>query len=130
MGSQSRGSLKEAEAAAEARHQTKIGDVNYRFDFFSRPRTIEELVDEDKVVLYALLVELAKVGSPNVDHPIAKLKHQSCVDVCLCDACQVEVEVSYVEEGGAAEGDDWRSNVRVGDDLRAFFEGCYMRQGD
>lgn len=39
-------------------------------------RTVEQLIDEDKVVLDALLVELAKVGARDGHEPVDEFEHQ------------------------------------------------------
>jgi hypothetical protein len=49
------------------------------------PRTIEELVDEDKVVLDAVFVELAEVAAPNLDDAVAELEDEGRRGVGLAD---------------------------------------------
>lgn len=44
-------------------------------------RTINKLIDEDKVVLHGLLIHLSKVRLANVDEPIAKLENQRRIRV-------------------------------------------------
>lgn len=81
--------------------------------------TIQQLVEEHKVVLDAFLVELAKVASSDLDDPIAELEHQCCIGITLCDRRHIQVLMANVEEGGASERDDRCSHIRIGHDLDA-----------
>ena len=79
---------------------------------------IEQLVDQDKVVLDRLLVELAKIRSTDLDESVQKLKDQCCRRVAPGVSAQVwmtsslghgdEVDVvdPDMEKRGRAEGDD------------------------
>lgn len=69
------------------------------------PLTIQQFVDEHKVVLYALFVKLAKVAPSNTYQAIAELEYESRIDVAFCNACYVYVQVADVEEGRAPEGE-------------------------
>lgn len=65
--------------------------------------TIQQLIDEHKVVLDVLLADLAKVGRHDVTHFVEKLKHHGGVDVLLGDCCQPDVGALHVEEAGAGD---------------------------
>lgn len=63
--------------------------------------TIEQLVDEHKVVLDVLLADLAKVGCHDVAHLVKELEHHGGVDILLCDRRQPDVGALDMEEAGA-----------------------------
>ncbi len=46
--------------------------------------TVDELVEQHKVILHRFLVEAAKVGPPNADQAIAELKYES--RICIASA--------------------------------------------
>lgn len=80
---------------------------------------VEQLVDEDKVVLDGLLVELAEVAAAELDQAVEELEDEGGIGVALCDGDQVDVLVLDMAEGGAAQGQDGRAHLRVADDLDA-----------
>ena len=82
-------------------------------------RTIEQLINEDKVVLDSLLVELGKVGATQLDQTIQKLKDQSSIGVALCDGNNEDVLVLDMAEGGRTKSQDGGADQRVGNDLDA-----------
>lgn len=82
-------------------------------------RTIEQFVNQHEVVLYGLLVELAKVAPPQHDQSIEKLKHQRRIGIALGHRDQVDVLVFDMAKGGRAECQDRGADLRVGDDLDA-----------
>ena len=81
--------------------------------------TIEQLVNQDKIVLNCLLVELAKVAATELDQAVQKLKYQGSISITLSDGDEVNVFVLDMAEGGAAERENRRSNLGVADDLNA-----------
>jgi len=82
-------------------------------------QTIEELVNQDKVVLNSLLVELAKVAAAELDQAVQELEDEGGVGVALGDGHQVDVFVFDMAEGGAPERQDGRADLGVADDLDA-----------
>jgi hypothetical protein len=80
-------------------------------------RTVEQLIDQDKVILDSFLIKLAKVTLTKLNQPVEKLKDKSSIGVALCDGNQVNVLVLDMAKGGASKGEDGRSNLSVGDDL-------------
>jgi hypothetical protein len=81
--------------------------------------TIQELVDQDKVVLDGFLIELPKVAPAQLDQAVEELEDEGGVRVALGDGHQVDVFVLDMAEGGAAEGQDGRADLGVADDLDA-----------
>lgn len=65
--------------------------------------TIQQLIDEHKVVLDVLLADLAEVGRHHVAHFVKELKHHGGVDVLLGDGSQPYVGALDVEEAGAGD---------------------------
>lgn len=65
--------------------------------------TIEELVDEHKVVLDVLLGDLAKVGLHDVDDLEEELKDHGSVDILLGHCGEPYVGPLYVEERGPGD---------------------------
>lgn len=82
-------------------------------------RTIEQLVDQDKVVLNGLLVELGKVGATQLDQAVQELEDQSGIGVALCDGDNEDVLMLDMAECGGPKSQDGRADQRVGDDLDA-----------
>jgi hypothetical protein len=82
-------------------------------------RTIEQLVDQGKVVLDGLLVQPAKVAAAEGNDLVAEFKDERCRDVGFGDSSEIEVLVPDVEEGGRSEGDDGGADVGVGNDVDA-----------
>lgn len=70
--------------------------------------TVQQLIDQHKVILYALLVEFAKVASANAYQAIAEFEYEGRIDIALCHACYVEVQVADMKEGRAPERQDGR----------------------
>ena len=84
-----------------------------------RRHTVQQFVNKDKVVLDSFLVELAKIAPTELDQPVEKLKDQGGIGVALGNGNQVDVLVLDMAEGGAAEGQDGRPDLGVGNDLDA-----------
>lgn len=78
--------------------------------------TIEQLVDEHKVVLDVLLADLAKVGCHDVAHLIQELEHHGGVDILLGDGRQPDVGALDVEEAGAGDVGDRGAHLLPGVD--------------
>lgn len=68
--------------------------------------TIEQLVDEHKVVLDVLLTDLAKVGRHDVTHFVQELEHHGGVDILLGDGRQPDVGALDMEEAGTGNVGD------------------------
>lgn len=98
------------------RYSVSIG-ASVRTD--TRQRTIQQLIDEHKVVLDGLLVKLAKVPLSQLDQPVEELKDQRGIGVALGDGHQVDVFVLDMAKGRASERQDGRPDLGVGDDLDA-----------
>lgn len=82
--------------------------------------TIQQLINQDKIILDALLIHLPKIRPSNpIDQPIQKLKHKRRIRIDLCDGNNVDVLAFDVEECGGAKGCDWRPDVGGGEDLDA-----------
>lgn len=88
-------------------------------DSYSRQRTVQQLVDQHKVVLDGLLVKLAKVPLSQLDQPVEELKDQRGIGVALGDGHQVDVFVLDMAKGRAPERQDGRPHLGIGDDLDA-----------
>lgn len=82
-------------------------------------RTIEELVDQHKIILYGLFVKLSKVPPPQPHQPVEELEHQRCVGIAFGHCHKVDVFVLDMAEGRRTEGEDWRADLGVGNDLDA-----------
>lgn len=78
--------------------------------------TVQQLVNEHKVVLDVFLVDLAKVGRHDVTHLVKELKHHGGVDVLLGDSCQPDVGALDMEEAGAGNVCHWGSDLLAGVD--------------
>lgn len=78
--------------------------------------TIEQLVDEHKVVLDVLLADLAKVGRHDVAHLVQELEHHGGVDILLGDGRQPDVGALDVEEAGAGDVGDRGADLLPGVD--------------
>ena len=81
--------------------------------------TIEQLVNEDKVVLDGLLVKLPKVAATELDEPVQELEHESCIRIALSNGDKVDVLVFDMAEGRAAQCQDGGAHLRIADDLDA-----------
>ena len=68
--------------------------------------TVQQLVDEDKVVLDAVLVELAKVAAANLDDAVAKLEDERRRGVRLADCGRARSEASGRSGAGMRTGDE------------------------
>lgn len=76
--------------------------------------TIQQLIDEHKVVLDVLLADLAKVGRHDVTHFVEELEHHGSVDILLGDGRQPDVGAFDVEEAGAGDVGHWGSHLLPG----------------
>lgn len=76
--------------------------------------TIQQLVDEHKVVLDVLLADLAKVGCHDVTHFVEELEHHGGVDILLGDGRQPDVGALDMEEAGAGDVGDRGPNLLPG----------------
>lgn len=65
--------------------------------------TVQQLVDQHKVVLDVLLADFAKVGRHDVAHLVQELKYHGGVDILLGDGRQPDVGALDVEEAGAGD---------------------------
>lgn len=83
------------------------------------PRTVQELINQHEIILHGLFVKLPKVTPPQPHQPVEELEHQRCIGIALGHGHQVNVLVLDMAEGGRAEGQDRRADLRVGDDLDA-----------
>lgn len=81
--------------------------------------TIQQLVDQHKVVLDGLLVKLAKVPLSQLNQPVEELKDQRGIGVALGDGNEVNVFVLDMAESCASQRQDGRSDLGIGDDLDA-----------
>lgn len=91
-----------------------------------RPRspTVQQLVDQHKVVLDVLLADFAKVGGHDVTHLVKELKHHGGVDVLLGDGRQPDIGALDMEEAGAGDVGHRGSHLLPGvDHIHA--EGVY-----
>lgn len=82
--------------------------------------TIQQLIDQHKVVLYVLLADLPEVGGHHVTHLVKKLEHHGGVDILLGDSSQPDVGTLDVEEARAGDVGDRRAHLLPGvDDIDA-----------
>lgn len=65
--------------------------------------TIQQLVDEHKVVLDVLLADLAEIGRHDVAHLVKELEHHGGVDILLGDRRQPDVGTLDMEEAGTGD---------------------------
>lgn len=70
---------------------------------FGPSPTVQQLVDEHKVVLDVLLADFAKVGGHDVTHLVKELEHHGGVDVLLGDGRQPDIGALDMEEAGAGD---------------------------
>lgn len=68
-----------------------------------RQPTVQQLVDEHKVVLDVLLADFAEVGGHDVAHLVEELEDHGGVDVLLGDGRQPDVGAFDMEEAGAGD---------------------------
>lgn len=85
-------------------------------DFQASSPTVQQLVDEHKVVLDVLLADLAKVGRHDVAHLVQELEHHGGVDILLGDGRQPDVGALDVEEAGAGDVGDRGAHLLPGVD--------------
>ena len=90
-----------------------ILSINSQTSQSSSP-TIQQLVDEHKVVLDVLLADLAKVGGHDVTHLVEELEHHGGVDILLGDGRQPDVGALDMEEAGASDVGHRGSNLLPG----------------
>ncbi len=76
--------------------------------------TIQQLVDEHKVVLDILLADLAKISRHDVTHLVEELEHHGSIDILLGDCCQPDIGAFDMEEAGAGDVGHGRSNLLPG----------------
>lgn len=101
----------------EDKHKEKsllISTYNNNFDSVCLSPTVQELVDEHKVVLDVLLADLAKVGRHDVTHLIEELEHHGGVDILLGDSRQPDVGALDMKEAGAGDVGHRGSNLLPG----------------
>lgn len=68
--------------------------------------TIQQLIDQNKIVLDRILVKLAKVLSPQRDEAIQKLKDNARVGIALGNCHNVDVLVLHVAKRRRPERED------------------------
>ena len=73
--------------------------------------TVQQLIDEHKVVLDVLLRDLAEVGLHDTDDLEEELKHHGCIDILLCDGREPDVGSFDVEETRACNVCDRRAHL-------------------
>lgn len=66
------------------------------------PLTIKQLVDQYKVILNALFIQLPEVASSNAYQPIAEFEYERSIDIAFCYTGDVQVQVADMKEGRAA----------------------------
>lgn len=81
--------------------------------------TIEQFINQHKVVLHGLFVKLSKVALPQRNKPVEELKDQRGIGIALRHGDQVDILVLDMAEGSRAQGKDRRADLRIGDDLDA-----------
>lgn len=87
--------------------------------------TIQQLIDEDKVVLDVFLADLAKVGGHDITHLVEELKHHSGIDILLGDGSQPDGGAFDVEEAGPGDVGDRRADLLPGmDDIHSECVHC------
>jgi len=72
---------------------------------------VEQLVDENKVVLDVLLVDLTKVRLHDLRETYEELEYHGTVDILLGDSGQPDVGPTDVEERSARDVGDWRADL-------------------
>lgn len=78
--------------------------------------TIQQLVDEHKVVLDILLTDLPKVGRHDITHLVEELEHHSSVDILLGDSSQPDVGALDMKEASAGDVGDRGAHLLSGVD--------------
>jgi hypothetical protein len=68
--------------------------------------TIQELINQHKVVLHSLLIKLPKVALSQRYKPIQELKDERRIRVALRDRDQIYILVFDMAERGAAQSQD------------------------
>lgn len=76
--------------------------------------TIQQLVDEHKVILDVLLADLAKVCRHDVTHLVEEFEHHGGVDILLGDGRQPDVGALDMEKAGAGNVGHRGSNLLAG----------------
>ena len=79
--------------------------------------TIKQLVNDDKVILDRLLVDLSKVRLGNGDEAVAVLKHKCSIRIAFRHTYDIDVVDAHMEEAGRAQCDDRRAHIAVRDNL-------------
>ena len=72
--------------------------------------TIQEFINENKVVLDAVLCDGGEVRLQNADHLVEKLKHQSGIDILSSGCHNPDIVASRVEVAGPGYVGDGRSH--------------------
>ena len=78
--------------------------------------TIQDFIDQDKVVLDVVLSDLSKVGLHHAQHLMQELKHHGGVHILLGDCRQPDVGPLDVKKAGPSDVGDWRPNLLPGMD--------------
>ena len=81
--------------------------------------TIQQLVNQHKIILYSLLIEFPKVPLPEQHQAVQKFEHQSGIGIAFGHRNQIDILVLDMAEGGRTERQNGRAHLRVRDDLDA-----------
>ena len=81
--------------------------------------TIQQLINQYKVILNRLLIKLAEIPPTQDDKTVEKLQDQGCIGVALGHGDQTDILVLNMSECGRAQSQNGRSYLRIGDDLDA-----------
>ena len=79
--------------------------------------TIQQLINQHKIILYRLLIKLAKVALAQCNQPIEKLKHKRRICITFCNSNNVDILVLDMTECGAPECENGGPHLRVRYDL-------------
>jgi hypothetical protein len=68
--------------------------------------TVEQLVDQHKVILDGFFVELAKISLAQLDQSVEKFEDQCGIGIALGDGHQINIFMLDMAEGGAPKSQD------------------------
>lgn len=81
--------------------------------------TVEQFVNQHKVILHRFFVEFAKIRFTNGNKFVEEFKDEGSVHILFGRGRYEKVFMTNVEEGDVGVGGDGRANVRIGHDLNA-----------